>query len=35
VIENAADDPPLEQPEAFLQALRAAFGPMAGEEVAR
>jgi pimeloyl-ACP methyl ester carboxylesterase len=24
VIENAADDPPLEQPEAFLQALRAA-----------
>lgn len=26
VIENAADDPPLEQPEAFLEALRVALG---------
>lgn len=26
VIENAADDPPLEQPEAFLEALRAVLG---------
>jgi len=26
VIENAADDPPLEQPEAFLKALRSALG---------
>lgn len=26
VIENAADDPPMEQPEAFLDALRAAIG---------
>ncbi len=26
VIENAADDPPMEQPEAFLKALRAALG---------
>jgi pimeloyl-ACP methyl ester carboxylesterase len=26
VIENAADDPPIEQPEAFLEALRAALG---------
>jgi pimeloyl-ACP methyl ester carboxylesterase len=26
VIENAADDPPLEQPEAFLEALRSALG---------
>jgi pimeloyl-ACP methyl ester carboxylesterase len=24
VIEDAADDPPIEQPEAFLRALRAA-----------
>ncbi len=26
VIENAADDPPIEQPEAFLAALRIALG---------
>jgi pimeloyl-ACP methyl ester carboxylesterase len=26
VIENCADDPPIEQPEAFLVALRAALG---------
>jgi len=26
VIENAADDPPLERPEAFLNALRVALG---------
>ena len=26
VIEDAADDPPIEQPEAFLTALRAALG---------
>ena len=26
VIENAADDPPIEQPEAFVRALRAALG---------
>jgi pimeloyl-ACP methyl ester carboxylesterase len=26
IIENAADDPPIEQPEAFVQALRRAFG---------
>jgi hypothetical protein len=26
VIENAGDDPPMEQPEAFLEALHAALG---------
>lgn len=30
VIENAADDPPMEQPEAFLQALHAALGDSSG-----
>jgi pimeloyl-ACP methyl ester carboxylesterase len=31
VIENAADDPPMEQPEAFLEALRAALGDSSGD----
>ncbi|HSD80936.1 MAG TPA: alpha/beta fold hydrolase [Solirubrobacteraceae bacterium] len=37
VIEDCADDPPLEQPEAFVRALRAALGPVAfkGELVGR
>jgi pimeloyl-ACP methyl ester carboxylesterase/ubiquinone/menaquinone biosynthesis C-methylase UbiE len=30
VIEDAADDPPMEQPEAFLEALRAALGEPSG-----
>lgn len=30
VIENAGDDPPMEQPEAFLEALRAALGSSSG-----
>lgn len=30
-----ADDPAIEQPEAFLQALRAALETMTGEEAAR
>jgi len=34
VIENAAADPPIEQPEAFLQALYAALGTPARREVA-
>ena len=34
VIENAADDPPLEQPEAFLEALRAALGNPSGNAAA-
>lgn len=33
VIEHCADDPPLEQPEAFLEALRIALGTVTGEEV--
>jgi pimeloyl-ACP methyl ester carboxylesterase len=31
VIEDCADDPPIEQPAAFLRALRAALGPMTEE----
>ena len=31
VIENAADDPPIEQPEAFLRALREAFETSTGQ----
>ena len=34
VIENAGDDPPLEQPEAFLEALRAALGNPSGNAAA-
>lgn len=34
VIENAANDPPIEQPEAFLRALRAALGTSTRREVA-
>lgn len=34
VIENAANDPPIEQPEAFLEALRAALGTSTRQEVA-
>jgi pimeloyl-ACP methyl ester carboxylesterase len=34
VIENAADDPAIEQPDAFLAALRAALASAAGEEAA-
>ena len=34
VIENCADDPPLDQPEAFLEALRAALGPATRQVVA-
>jgi pimeloyl-ACP methyl ester carboxylesterase len=33
VIENAADDPAFEQPDAFLEAFRAALGSSTGEEV--
>jgi pimeloyl-ACP methyl ester carboxylesterase/ubiquinone/menaquinone biosynthesis C-methylase UbiE len=33
VIENAGDDPPMEQPEAFLEALRAALGNSSGKAV--
>lgn len=33
VIEHCADDPPLEQPEAFLEALRIALGTVTGEKV--
>ena len=35
VIENAGDDPPLEQPEAFLRALHAALGTVTGEAARR
>jgi pimeloyl-ACP methyl ester carboxylesterase len=35
VIENAGDDPPFEQPEAFLRALRAELAAPAAAEVAR
>jgi pimeloyl-ACP methyl ester carboxylesterase len=35
VIEDAGDDPPLEQPEAFLRALRPALEPVSGERDAR
>jgi pimeloyl-ACP methyl ester carboxylesterase len=31
VIENAGDDPPMEQPEAFLEALRSALGSSSGD----
>ncbi len=34
VIENAADDPPIEQPEAFLRALREALEPSTGQGAA-
>jgi pimeloyl-ACP methyl ester carboxylesterase len=34
VIEHAADDPPVEQPEALLRALRAAFETLAEQGVA-
>jgi len=34
VIDDAGDDPPMEQPEAFLQALRPALAPAAGERAA-
>lgn len=34
VIDGAADDPPRDQPEAFLRALRGALGPAGGDEVA-
>lgn len=34
VIENAADDPAFEQPNAFLEAFRAALGTSTGEEAA-
>lgn len=34
VIENCADDPPRDQPEAFLEALRAALGTSTRQEVA-
>jgi pimeloyl-ACP methyl ester carboxylesterase len=34
VIENAGDDPPIEQPEAFLQALRIALGASTDQRVA-
>lgn len=33
VIDDCADDPPLEQPETFLDALRIALGTITGEEV--
>jgi pimeloyl-ACP methyl ester carboxylesterase/ubiquinone/menaquinone biosynthesis C-methylase UbiE len=33
VIENAGDDPPMEEPEAFLEALRAALGRSSGTGV--
>jgi pimeloyl-ACP methyl ester carboxylesterase len=35
VIEDAADDPPIEQPEAFLRALHAALETPAAQETAR
>ncbi len=35
VVDNAGDDPPMEQPEAFLAALRTATRSVAGVEVAR
>jgi pimeloyl-ACP methyl ester carboxylesterase/ubiquinone/menaquinone biosynthesis C-methylase UbiE len=35
VIEDAADDPPMEQPEAFLEALRAALGEPSGKSTSR
>jgi pimeloyl-ACP methyl ester carboxylesterase len=35
VIENAGDDPALEQPEAFLRALHAALGTVTGQVAAR
>ena len=35
VIEDAADDPPIEQPEAFLRALHAALKTPAAPETAR
>jgi pimeloyl-ACP methyl ester carboxylesterase len=35
VIEDAADDPPIEQPEAFLRALHAALEASAAQETAR
>jgi hypothetical protein len=34
VIESAGDDPPLDQPNAFLDALRAALGTPIGEVAA-
>ena len=30
IIENAGDDPPMEQPDAFVEALRAALGSSGG-----
>jgi pimeloyl-ACP methyl ester carboxylesterase len=35
VIEDAADDPPMEQPEAFLRALQAALKTPAAQETAQ
>jgi len=34
VIENCADDPPRDQPEAFLEALRIALGASTDQRVA-
>jgi pimeloyl-ACP methyl ester carboxylesterase len=35
IVDGAGDDPPMEQPEAFVWALRAALAAPAGQEVAR